>query len=286
MKFQIADLHNDAITELSSKKLKHYIIKAQNTGVETILISIWTTKMYDSLNEIAKCQRILANMQTSVKLLLHVEDLWFVNEDNIDELLKYKPFSVGLTWNNKNSLAGGALAEETLTPLGKILIKRLVKAGIHIDLAHLNKKSFWQVIALLQKIDPHVRFLCTHTCFEEITTHPRNLDTKQVQAIVNSGGLVGLTLVGEFLSKKKQVTFLDVYKHIKWFITYFGDKNLAIGSDFYGTKNLPKRLKNYGHFKHLRKFLLRKGLSSQTIDNIFYLNVQKYTSYHILKYDV
>ena len=248
MKF--IDLHNDAITELSPKRFAKYIKKADKIGVEKIFISVWTTEMKDPLEQIRHYSKVIKDLDMRVELLLHIEDLWFINENNIEELISLAPYSVGLVWNDKNNLASGSYADGNLTELGAFIVKELVKNDIQIDLAHLNKSSFWDVINILK--DEGKQPLCSHTCFEEIHPHPRNIDREQIQAIVDSGGLIGLTLVPEFLTDKKHATVDDVKKHLDYFMQNFGDKNIAFGTDFFGTRDLSKGLKNYSQ---LKKFL-------------------------------
>lgn len=274
MKTHLIDLHNDAITALSPKNFAEYILEAEKAGVETILISIWTTEMQEPLQQIKHYRHTVDSISTRVKLLLHIEDAWFVNELNICELISYKPFSIGLTWNENNNLAGGANADGKLTPIGKAMIETLSANGIIIDLAHLNKSSFYEAAELLNRSDQ--KLLCTHACFDEVKQHPRNLDHRQIQTIIDSGGLIGLTLVGDFLSSNKPPQMHDVLSHIEYFIESFGEDNLAIGTDFFGTKNLPEGISEYKDFKRLRKFLIKKGVSDTTIDKIFYGNAKKF----------
>ena len=237
--------------------LKH-IVGAEKAGAEVILISVWTTKMQNPMQQLQHYRNIIDNTPTRVKLLLHIEDLWFVNKQNTDDLIKLRPFSVGLTWNADNNLAGGANCDGTLKPLGRVVIEKLAASGIIIDLAHLNRPSFYAVATLLTSLNQ--KLLCTHTCIAEINPHPRNLTPHQVKTIVDSGGLIGITLVGDFLTAKKRATLCDIYSHIKYFTENFGEDNLAIGTDFFGTTHLPKGLTKYKHFKRLEKFLSDKIL--------------------------
>jgi membrane dipeptidase len=262
MKIKFADLHNDAITEISAKKFTRYVKTAEKLGVTTILVSVWTTNMKQPMQEIQKYRQQLSNINTKINLLLHIEDAWFINEQNIHQLISFKPFSVGLTWNSNNDLAGGANEDGNLTPLGKSIIETLSANNILIDLAHLNKQSFYQTTEILNGS----KLLCTHTCFHAVHPHPRNLDHAQIQTIVDSGGLVGLTLVTNFLGGD------DVYTHIKYFLDNFGENNLSIGTDFFGTTNLPKNFRSYKHLRRFKKFLLKKGLPETTIDKIFHIN--------------
>jgi membrane dipeptidase len=265
---EFVDLHADYI-------LKH-IPGAEDAGVKVALCSVCTTKLSDPMVDILKRRKIIDSLDSSVRLLLHIEDAWFLNENNIEELIDLKPFSVGLTWNFNNNLAGGAHEDGELTSLGKKMIERLLESGIKIDLAHLNRRSFYQVVEHIKSIKPSEALLCTHTCFDEINPHNRNLDRDQIQTIVYSGGLVGLTFVAKFLSPHKSVTMDDVYNHIKYFVDNFGDDNIAIGTDFLGAPQFPDGLDGYGGLLGLYKLLLNKGLSESTVNKIFYLNAYKH----------
>ena len=108
MKTKFVDLHNDAIIKLSAADFEKYIIEAEKAGVEVIFVSVWTTEMTDPLLRIKEYRQLIDKIKTKVKLLLHIEDAWFVDEANIGELIACKPYSVGLTWNANNALAGGA----------------------------------------------------------------------------------------------------------------------------------------------------------------------------------
>jgi membrane dipeptidase len=267
---RLIDLHNDAITTLSPKRFLKYVARAERFGVRAILVSVWTTEIPDPLHRIREVRQFINGINSDVNLLLHIEDAWFVNEGNIDELIALRPFSVGLTWNAGNNLAGGALSSGTLTPLGVSAIRKLTSAGIRIDLAHLNRQSFFKVAA-----ESGAPLFCSHTCFDQVCPHPRNLDRKQIQAIVDSDGVIGMTLAGKFLRAEGRAGMRDVYRHIKFFIDNFGDCNLCIGTDFHGTRNLPRGLRDYRDFRRFRKFLLRQGLSELCISKIFYLNSYK-----------
>ena len=238
-------------------------------GVKAVFVSVWTSNMERPMQRIQEIRQFLDGIESSVRLLLHIEDAWFVNEGNLDELIAMRPFSVGLTWNANNNLAGGALSDGHLTEAGKAAVEKLAAAGVLIDLAHLNRSSFFEVVQLSKP------FFCSHACFGEVCRNPRNLDRDQIQAIVDSGGVVGLTLVGDFLRAVGRAGFVDVYRHIKYFIDNFGDDFLCIGTDFYGTKKLPRGLRSFRGFKRFRKFLLRKGLSEACISKIFYVNSYK-----------
>ena len=261
MRAKFVDLHNDAVGVLSPRRFLKYIRRAARAGVGVMLASVWTSEMREPLSEIRRAVETLEKARgVGVELFLHIEDAWFVDEDNIGELLELKPFSVGLTWNADNALAGGANGSGGLTELGRAVIEKLVDGHVVIDLAHLNRQSFYQVAEVV--VARGGQIFCSHACFDEVNPHPRNLDRAQIQTIVEAGGVVGLTLVGEFLTSKKRAGREDVYRHIKYFLDNFGEGGLCVGTDFFGTTNLPKGLRRYRDFKRFRRFLRRRGIES------------------------
>ena len=282
---RIFDLHNDAATKLSAKRFLKYINAAE---ADTILAAVWTTKIKDPIKKIKEVRGLIdkamkerAKRQQNTKvqpppnILLHIEDAWFIRPENIDEVIAMRPFSVGLVWNQNNALAGGALADERLTDWGCTVIKRLLTEGIRVDLAHLNRQSFWDVMPVLR--DAGVRPLCTHTCFDAVCPHLRNLNHDQIKAVVGAGGLIGLTLVDKFLTPKGRPNLTHVADHIEYFVKNFGADNLAIGTDFYGA-HLPNGLTTYHDFENLASLLNRRGLSNETIEKIFVGNARKFFS--------
>lgn len=238
------DLHNDALLELPPKQLLPYLAKAKRDGVTEIWLAVWTTKLANPLATIKRKQAILRQIKgdpTYPICHLHIEDAWFLTPDNLDTLIKIHPYSVGLTWNSANCLAGGAHSKQGLTAFGREVISRLENAGIQIDTAHLNRKSFWQFTKITTR-----PLLCTHTAFAAVHRHPRNLTHRQIKAIIATGGLIGLCLVPKFLSQDTtSCGFHDIIKHIDYFKKHFGRQNLCLGTDFYGTATLPDGVTDY-----------------------------------------
>jgi microsomal dipeptidase-like Zn-dependent dipeptidase len=229
----IFDLHNDAITKLGRGRFLRYVKKAGKQGLSAMLVSVWTTKLRDPLGAVKRAREIIDGAGTGVRLLLHIEDAGFVDLGNIDAVLACRPFSVGLTWNFDNGLAGGAKGSGQVTDLGREVIGRFRSAGVKIDLAHLNRQSFFEVAEILRG----EKLLCTHTCFDAVTPHLRNLTRAQVELIVESGGVVGLTFERSFSRG-------DVLAHYRWFLENFGAGNLCIGTDFYGA-DIPRGFNSY-----------------------------------------
>ena len=267
--YKIFDLHNDYFLKLKNKKKLAYVFK-KNTK-NNIVSAIWTSELnsYESMQILSEASKFV---NLNEKLLLGVEDLHFINKENISDFLRLRPTYAGLTWNTSNSMAGGAFESGKLTSFGKEIIKQLEDNNIKIDTAHLNEESFLDVCRLSKK-----PIFCSHTAFYGVNAHPRNLKDYQLKMIVDSGGLVGLCLVSEFLNGTKKSTISDITRHIDYFSCKFGIDNLAIGTDFYGTAHLPKHIRSYRCLaKRLSKELLKLGYTEKSINKIFYENAANF----------
>lgn len=193
------------------------------------------------------------------------ENIGFVKK--IQPLLSFAPFSCSLTWNYDNKFAGGAFGFSGLTKKGKNLIKALNDNNILIDTAHLNRRSFWDIV----KVINHPIFN-SHTCITAFKEHRRNIDIEQVKAIFETNGFLGITFVQEFYSNKNRTNYTEIFYIVDAIVQVFGCNSIGFGSDFYGTTNLPKKLKCYNDFYNLHKCFKCAGYKDKDIEKIFYKN--------------
>ncbi len=258
----IFDLHNDLPTSEQSATERARVLASTT---ETVIYAFWTT-------ELSKPLALIANGVCALKKQKNpfaIEDLWFVDEDNIDYVCALNPFYCGLTHNKRNSLAGGALEDGELTALGKFTLHKLNEAGIAVDAAHIGRESFNAVADLAE------RLIDSHTGLDSVCAHPRNLTDKQVQTILARGGIVGLTAVADFLGGN---TANDYVKTIDSFVQKFGIDGVCIGTDFYGTEPL-KGLKNYDEFENIAESLFALGYTENDVSKLFYTNAYNYFKY-------
>lgn len=271
---QIFDLHNDFLTELKEKRRATYLSKLKNT---TIMSAVWTSEMKNAIEKIESCNKFIDENNAkidenySVKLNLAVEDLHFLTKNSLARLINCAPKYCSLTWNQQNNLGGGAIEGGDLTPFGIETVKALEENDIFVDSAHLCEKSFMTLSRITDK-----PLLCTHTAFYSLTPNKRNLKDYQLKMIVESGGIVGLAFVSNFLCGLGKSNIEDVVKNINYFVCKFGDDNLCLGTDFYGTKKTPRGLKSYFDLPNLKNRLKKLGYLDETIDKIFYKNAEHF----------
>ena len=97
--------------------------------------------------------------------------------------------------------------------------------GILVDLSHLNERSFWDVAAIAER-----PLVVTHACAQALTPHERNLTDRQLDAVRDSGGVVGVCFHDEFAGARRT----DIARHIDYVAARIGPEHVALGSDFDG----------------------------------------------------
>ncbi len=269
--YKILDLHNDYLVSKKFERSKqNYISKCERLDV-SVGSAVWTTEMTPeiALERIKQGKRFT---DSNSNAYLAIEDLHFLSKQSMYEVANMQPLYTGLTWNYNNSLAGGALDNGDLTEFGKHVVRNLETSGIIIDTAHLNEKSFMSLANITTK-----PMLCTHTASYSINPHARNLKDYQIKMIVDSGGIVGLALVSDFLNGRRSCNILDYVKHIDYLVNKFGIEHFAIGTDFNGTKHLPFGITDYKSFKSLLiTNLLGLGYKPADINKLLYKNAAQF----------
>lgn len=145
-----------------------------------------------------------------------------------------------------------------LTDAGKRLVKECNRIGIAIDLAHITEKGFWDVAKLSDQ-----PLIVSHSNVHAITPISRNLTDKQLAAVRESNGLVGLnfavTMLREDGAKNTDTPLSDMIRHIDYLVEHVGIDGVALGSDFDGAtmpaeigdatglQNLVAALRNAGY---------------------------------------
>ncbi len=146
-------------------------------------------------------------------------------------------FGHGVTWvrSRPDTLPASPDTGPGLTDAGKQLVRHCNKLGVMIDLAHLNEKGFWDVAALSQH-----PLVATHSNVHAISPVSRNLTDKQLDAIRESNGVVGLNYAVSFLREDGQrdpdnTPISLMVDHIDYLVDKLGIDGVALGSDYDGT---------------------------------------------------
>lgn len=207
---------------------------------------------------ITNWNQIFELKQGEIGAVLSLEGLDAIGEDvgklqfAIDRGVKL----VGLTWNYENAVAFGASENpnEGIKPFGKKVIQLLNEQDIIIDVAHLNKQGFYDLLPQANNI------IASHCNSYTLCQHPRNLDDNQVEALVRHGGRIHVVFYPPFINEgKNTATINDLIKHIDYLRSLVGMEHIGLGSDFDGIGDLSiKKLENASMFPNLIEQLIKK----------------------------
>jgi membrane dipeptidase len=151
--------------------------------------------------------------------------------------------ALGPAWSRPNRFAHGVpLAFPAdpdqgpgLTEAGRALVRGCDELGILIDVSHLTAAGFWDVLAEAQGV-----VVATHSNAHALCPHSRNLTDRQLDALAERGGVVGLNFAAGFLapdgSWDASLPLEVLVRHLDHLVARLGPNGVALGSDFDGAR--------------------------------------------------
>lgn len=185
-----------------------------------------------------------ARAEGAIAAILHIEGCEGIGPD-LDELqVLYAAGlrSLGPVWSRSNIFGHGVpfdfpASPDTgpgLTEAGKRLVAECDRLGVLVDLAHLNEAGFWDVARLSAR-----PLVSTHSAAHILCPATRNMTDRQLDAMAETGGLVGLNFGVGFLRddgiKNPAMPASQMIRHLDHLIARLGEEGVALGSDFDGT---------------------------------------------------
>lgn len=182
-----------------------------------------------------------------------------------------------LTWNHRNQLGDGVYEKVTgggLTRFGRKVVKEMNRLGMIIDVSHLSEPGFWNVLELSE-----YPVMASHSNAAALCPHPRNLSDRQLRALGEKGGMVGVNFCPSFVSDEnpKLKVLLD---HIDHIVNLIGIEHVGIGSDFDGIDQGVEGLEDISKITNITSGLINRGYEERDIKKIWgenYLDLFKKT---------
>ncbi len=211
--------------------------------------------------------------------VLHLEGAEAIDPDfrTLDVLYAAGLRSLGPVWSRPNAFAHGApfrfpSSPDTgpgLTDLGLELVRECDARRIMIDLSHLTEAGFWDVAGI-----SHRPLVATHSNAHALCPHARNLTDRQLDAIRERDGMVGVNLATAFLREDGRMaasdTLDDVVRHFAHLIERIGEDRVGLGSDFDGAR-IPAPIGDAAGLPVLRN-ALREAFGAALLDKLCWRN--------------
>ncbi len=182
--------------------------------------------------------------------------------------------SVGPVWSRSNIFGHGAPMErqpelipgEGLTAAGIELVRTCERMGVMVDLAHLTEAGFWDVARIATR-----PLVVSHSNAHAISPNARNLTDRQLAAVRESGGLVGLNFHVAFLREDCEIDhdtpILQMIRHLDHLIEHVGEDGVALGSDYDGCE-LPDEIGDVTGLPKLVAAMRQAGYGEQLVAKI------------------
>lgn len=186
--------------------------------------------------------------------------------------------SLGLVWSRPNAYAHGVpfrfpSSPDTgprLTEAGRDLVRECNRLGVLIDLSHLNERGFWDVAGLSD-----APLVATHSNAHALCPSSRNLADRQLDAIRDSDGMVGINFAIAFLredGREDADTPLEtVARHVDYLVERLGIDRVGFGSDFDGAK-VPEAIGDVSGLPRLLAALREHGYGEAELRKLAHEN--------------
>ena len=215
-----------------------------------------------------------------VTAIMHMEgaEPLATNLSNLEQWYERGLRSVGLVWSRANAFAEGVPFRFPSSPdtgagqtdAGRDLVRACNRLGILVDLSHLNEAGFWEV----QRISD-APLVATHSNAHALCAASRNLTDAQLDAVRDSGGVVGVNFAVSFLREDGRsdpdTPISEIVRHVDYLVARMGIDHVAFGSDFDGA-TIPQELDGVAGLPKLVSALRDAGHDDAAVAKITHEN--------------
>jgi membrane dipeptidase len=148
--------------------------------------------------------------------------------ERIDMFRRLDVLVMQLTYNHKTPFGSGCLDGDIggVTDLGRKAIQKMNEIGVALDLSHANAQTTADGIAISAK--PAV---ITHAGCRAVYDHPRNKTDRDMKALADKGGVMGIYMLPFLTVDTRQPMLADYMQHMVHALDVCGEEHVGIGTD-------------------------------------------------------
>ncbi len=301
------DLHADTAwamyqsgQPLGSNSLAVSLDKAQKYGRYIQTMALWTSPKLNDDEGYQHLLQVVQNLKNDpalqngeaelccacpsrdskkASLMLSVEDARVLDGriERVAELADLGVKSVIPMWSGETCIGGSHNTNVGLTDFGKLAAKEMLSHGMILDISHASIESSKDIFEISAK--HHKPVIASHSNAHAVCPVSRNLQDWQIDAIVASGGIIGINLFRSFLQEDGDATLDSILRHIEYFLSRGAENTLALGCDMDGA-DLPDSIPDLSHLDRIAEHLLVHGHSQKLIDALFFENAYRFAQKH------
>lgn len=210
--------------------------------------------------------------------------------DELDQWVEMGVVAIGLAWWHQSRYAGGNGTDHHkpgngLTDLGRSMVKRMDDLGVVHDLSHLSQRAVDDLLEATDKI-----VMASHSNCRAFMGDPdskpnqRHLSDDTIREIARRGGVIGLNLLGDFVTpdmkKGERAKISDCVRHIEHICEIAGSPNhVGLGSDMdggFGADGLPEGINTPSDLTIITDALATGGWNDQDIHAFAHANWERF----------
>lgn len=145
-------------------------------------------------------------------------------------------YELGVRWmlmayNFQNNVGTGCIEAQQrdlgLSQFGRDLIAEMNRVGMLVDCSHSGYRTTMDAMSLSTK-----PCIFSHSNPRALFDHPRNIKDDQIKLCVQTGGVIGINGVGNFMGEPKEVSLDTVVRQIDYVAELVGPQHIALGLDY------------------------------------------------------
>ena len=298
MKLSLFDLHCDTPYEmyrqkqpLASNSLAISLEHARGYKKYIQVMALWTDHRLNDEAGWQQCFSMLENLRhdpvflqkqafftthitaspPAPSILLGVEDARILagDLDRVDRLFSEGVRILTPLWKGVTCIGGSHDTDSGLTAFGMCAIRRAIALGMIPDISHASERSADEILELAAEQSRPV--IASHSNAYSVCPVSRNLRDRQIRAILQANGVIGLNLYPVFLIDQPKAFAKDLLPHLEHFLEMGAENALCLGGDMDGA-DLPSDIPNLGALIVLAELMLARNYSQDLIDRIFFQN--------------
>ena len=307
MKLSLFDLHADTAWAMyqtkqpfGSNSLAVSIEKAQKYDRYIQTMALWTSPnlnddegyqhllcMVENLkndpsiagDEAELCRACPKEAAQKPSLMLSVEDARVLDGriERVAELADLGVRSVIPMWSGETCIGGSHNTNTGLTGFGKRAAREMLAHGMILDISHASIESSKDIFEISATHGKPV--IASHSNAHAVCAVSRNLQDWQIDAIVASGGIIGINLYRAFLEKDGNATLDSILRHIEHFLSHGAENSLCFGCDMDGA-DLLDDIPDLSYLDRLAEHLSAHGYSQELIHQFFFKNAFNFAHKH------
>lgn len=130
-----------------------------------------------------------------------------------------------LAYNKDNRASGGCMEGNIgLTDFGKDVIREMNRVGMVVDVSHMGYRATMEAFEISSK-----PVIFSHSNPKALHEHARNITDDQIKACAQTGGVIGINGIGDFLGGTSSEL---IVQNIEYVMNLVGPEHVGIGLDY------------------------------------------------------